>query len=151
MLRRIAALVVAVAAVLTPMVVAAAPAQAHHNWNGCNGTRLEHLPIRQDSGTRILGYLDLYYGGGWNCAFTRLHPDFAGTRSQLDVMIWACSSTNPNSCNVAFDRDQGFFRYYAGPATVWAPDLCVLVQGSIALGLTGPVFGNVAAGPFHCD
>lgn len=124
--RRVGALVAAFVVAFAMLSVTSPAAKATHNSNGCSGTLLLHKPVKNDAGTTI-AHLDVYYGGGWNCAYLRKSGPAYGVNGAMRVTITRCKETTQSSTCTADggDVDNGNYSYYAGPVTVYAPNNCI--------------------------
>ena len=84
-----------------------------------------------------IGEVDLYYNSstGYNCAWTRTTGDAYGHAQHITIGIDACSPSNRqgDQCtgSTAHDDDFGNYQYYAGPAAVKAPGVCIFLIGFI--------------------
>jgi hypothetical protein len=98
----------------------------------CPGTHLGNWPITG-------GYISVYYNAatGRNCALT--YTNTPGVRQYIYVSISKWSGG-------ARDEDEGMFKYYAGPVSVYAPGQCIGIEGRV--GTSGPYEGT---GPLYCD
>ncbi|GAA1313013.1 hypothetical protein Psi02_68730 [Planotetraspora silvatica] len=138
--RRAVALLLTASCVVGVTTALSAPAQAA---NGCSGSRIEHIPMRDDTYDDLMAYLDVYYDSstGNNCAATvATGPNSEGILKGMYVVLVKCSQTTPNktSCtNIGSKRDPaspgtyGRYYYYAGPVTVYSPNNCIFAEGAI--------------------
>jgi hypothetical protein len=115
----------------------AASFSAQINTQECQnpGVQVDTYPITAN-GSQI-GEVDLYYNSstGYNCAWTRTIGDAYGHAQHITIGIGACSPSNRQSdqCTGAtqHDDDLGDYHYYAGPAAVKAPGVCISLIGFI--------------------
>jgi hypothetical protein len=97
----------------------------------CPGSRIDSASI----GTK--GRVDLYYSNGRNCAVTISTDSDYGKPKYMKVYVRR--ATNDLGGNV----DDGYFKYYAGPVSVAAPNTCIYWGGQIES-------QRVDRGPNHC-
>lgn len=114
------------------ILTTAGPAAAESR---CSGTMVESLAIKKSS--TVIGYLNLYWDGTYNCAETQSAGSTWGDSKKMGVIIKSCPLSNKGSygCNsIASDSDGGTYRYYAGPVRVNGVNRCVQAHGDITLG-----------------
>jgi hypothetical protein len=107
---------VGAAAVLAAATIAvsAAPAQAA-SYNGACGsgyTVIDHMSVGP-SGTEGTTYLT--YNHGWNCVVTITNRPGTSQYIEADLEVSGGS----------WKTDWGYYKYYAGPVYVYAPNKCV--------------------------
>jgi hypothetical protein len=139
---KIAALVGLAAASVT--FAPTAPATAA---TGCGGQVIDKIyhGDQQTPASEVVAISYLYWDGTYNCVKT-VKKKYVGTPSRM--WLWICNDAGACSRN-----DEGYFKYYAGPVSVygrnhciyfeadgWAPDGHEMYQDRV------PVNGY-----FHCD
>jgi hypothetical protein len=136
-----AAAVVALGAGMTTASVAtsARPASAA---GVCSGSLVEADSIKTSSGT-VLGWLNVYWDGTYNCAEVQSAGSTWGVKKYMSVAIDSCplSDKGTDICHtISHGRDNGNYSYYAGPAKVYAVGRCISASGEIDL--NGYIYQN---------
>ncbi|MER6950692.1 hypothetical protein ABT294_42410 [Nonomuraea sp. NPDC000554] len=130
MLRRI--LTVLTAAASASAVTVTMPTAANAGAYGCRGSLVGTWPVPMkdalNGGTYYRSDIKLYYNpsSGWNCAVLVKRPGKPryGEKTPMFVEMyngrWAEDKWRNNH-----DRDNGSFRYQAGPVKVYGKNMCV--------------------------
>ena len=130
--RRIVAVFAASLVLLVGLLTA--PANADTERTSCGGTLIWSKPIRTPNGTRI-GELDVYWNAAKarNCAITKHGGPTWGKSLYTVVFLWVCQETEPGSyCNtLRYAEDQQYYKYQAGPVSLFAGKHCVEAIGTI--------------------
>ena len=117
----------------------------------CSGSLIRSQTIKNSAGTAI-AYLRVYWNSstGRNCAETRHASSTWGKSRKTAVYIVKCTQTTPTGCTetTADDYDGGYFKYYAGPVSVYSPKNCVRASGYIYT--AGGSKRYVTTGPIGC-
>lgn len=118
------------------VTITASPAAAAD----CSGSLVGHYPVRTSSG-RTLAHVDIYYrSNGWNCVRLNSYDRHWGEPKYMAIELATCRETvdpgnsctplNPNDDRY-YDRDAGWFSYYAGPVSVYAPNRCIVWSANV--------------------
>ncbi|MEV0621928.1 hypothetical protein AB0I81_52020 [Nonomuraea sp. NPDC050404] len=127
------ALTIATAALVTAGVLAGTP-EAASAASGCSGQQIRHWVLDDSRGLPI-STIRLYYNArtGINCAVNVWRPGTRGKRG-IHIGIWTAKS--------GWKRDEGSFKYYAGPVRVYGKHRCVRVSGWAQVGRYRPTFDS---------
>ncbi|NUP00732.1 MAG: hypothetical protein HOV96_28955 [Nonomuraea sp.] len=128
--RRILTILTAVS--ITAVVV---PSEADADAYGCRGRLVGtwRLPLkdRLDGRTYYRSDIKLYYdrAGGWNCAVLVKRPGQAryGEKTPLYIEMYNQRYAEDAVKN-NYDKDEGRFKYRAGPVRVYGRNLCVSIH-----------------------
>ncbi len=118
----------------------------------CGGSRISTYPIVK-SGVKI-AQLEIYYSSatGRNCALTRHMGPTAGVYLKTFVSLSSCRETRPGggTCtSIQHDENEGTFRSYAGPVSVYGKGKCIAAFGWIKAS-NGVTYTAASTWPGHC-
>lgn len=155
-LRNMLLALVGILAAFMPLLVAGpSPVEAA----GCSGSLIEHRAIRGDKTGHLFGYLDVYYNSstGRNCAKAVSSSRTWGVRKPMYVGLYKCKQTSAGRCSVVAKAEDapnftyGYYRYYAGPVSLYARGHCIAARGDIQFkGEHGAAFTPHYPGGSHC-
>ncbi|MGH8908563.1 MAG: hypothetical protein ACRD0K_19215 [Egibacteraceae bacterium] len=99
----------------------------------CSGDRIENIPIHGRETRALLGYVEIYYASGTNCARIVSSTSTVGESKYMEIRLVRCAETAPgDTCTqVAYAENGGISRSYAGPVRVDAANVCVSWYGKI--------------------
>ena len=128
------ALAVMLSMVAVTALAAANATEASAGAYGCSGSLVGkwRVPLKDalTGETYYRSDIKLYYTSrsGWNCAVLAKRPGLAryGARTPLYIEMYNGRWAEDNWKN-NFDKDQGRFKYYAGPVRVYGRNLCVSI------------------------
>jgi hypothetical protein len=146
--RAVAALVLTLGAVTGSTLVGGGPAAAADR---CSGTLIEERNITTGT-SGVIGYLNVYWDGHYNCAETVSASKDWGVLKQMGVWIYSCplSDKGGSTCHtISKDQDYDGYAYYAGPVRVDGRNRCVAAEGYILWPSTD---GGARTNPYvgHC-